>query len=343
MPGPIYSFGDYLKQRFDYRVHKVTVNADMGCPNRDGSKATGGCIYCNNRSFNPNRVRSNPDIESQIEAGKHVVRKRTGAEKVLAYFQAYSNTYAPLAYLEDLYERALKHPGVVGLVIGTRPDCVSLEVLDLLLSYQQRGFEIWLEYGLQSAHEVTLARINRGHGFAEYADTVRKTRALGLSVCTHLILGLPGEEETMMMQSLERALDAGTDGLKFHPLHVVRQTKLAYEWKRGDVPLLDQQIYVSLVCDMLERVPADCTIHRLTGTASHDILLAPHWCGGKWQVINAIYAEMQRRGSVQGCRFANRISGLIEHRLQRQLPPGRAQAGQSQAGSGAGSLMRQAV
>ncbi len=343
MPGPIYSFGDYLKQRFDYRVHKVTVNADMGCPKRDGSKATGGCINCNNKSFNPNRIRSNPDIESQIEAGKRVVRKRTGAEKVLAYFQAYSNTYAPLEYLEELYERALKHPGVVGLVIGTRPDCVSMDVLDLLVSYQRRGFEIWLEYGLQSAHEATLTRINRGHGFAEYADTVRKTRALGLPVCTHLILGLPGEDEAMMMHSLERTLAVGTDGLKFHPLHVVRQTKLAHEWKNGDVPLLDQRAYVSLVCDMLERVPADCAIHRLTGTASADILLAPDWCNKKWQVINAIYAEMQHRGSTQGCRSENSISGIQENRLQQQLPSGLSRAGSAQVENAANLLVHLAV
>jgi len=299
---PIFSFGDYLKQRFDYRVHKVTVNANLNCPNRDGSKASGGCIYCNNKSFNPNHVRADPDIEAQIEAGKRVVKKRTGAEHVLAYFQAYSNTYAPLAHLKSLYERALSRPGVVGLVIGTRPDCVSQGVLELLVSYQQRGYEIWLEYGLQSAHESTLKRINRGHGFAEYADTVRLTRRLGLPVCTHLILGLPGEDRSMMMESLRRTLEIGTDGLKFHPLHVVRHTRLASEWKKGNVTLPDQRTYVSLVCDMLEQTPADCAIHRLTGTASDDVLLAPAWCGGKWLVINAIYREMKHRNSVQGCK-----------------------------------------
>lgn len=323
MPGPIYSFGDYLKQRFPFRVHKVTVNADLGCPNRDGSKATGGCIYCNNKSFNPNRVSGTPDIEGQIEAGKRVVKKRTGAEKVLAYFQAYSNTYAPLAYLEELYERALKHPGVVGLVIGTRPDCVSPDVLDLLVRYQRQGHEIWLEYGLQSAHDETLKLINRGHGFAEYAETVQATRALGLPVCTHLILGLPGEDEGMMMESLERAIEVGTDGLKFHPLHIVRHTRLAHEWKKGGVPLLDQQAYVSMVCDMLARTPAGCAIHRLTGTASGDVLLAPAWCSLKWQVINAIYREMQGRGLTQGCALESSpaISPQYLQKTQRQQLP----------------------
>jgi radical SAM protein (TIGR01212 family) len=222
---------------------------------------------------------------------------------VLAYFQAYSNTYAPLAHLKTLYERALFHPGVAGLVIGTRPDCISRDVLELLVSYQRQGHEIWLEYGLQSAHAATLKRINRGHSFAEYAETVTLTRQLGLPVCTHLILRLPGEDKAMMMDSLERTLEVGTDGLKFHPLHVVRHTKLAAEWKKGAISLLAQSAYVALVCDMLERTPADCAIHRLTGTASDDILLAPAWCCKKWQVINAVYQEMRRRNSVQGCFY----------------------------------------
>lgn len=247
-----------------------------------------------------------------------------GTGKVLAYFQAYSNTYAPMAHLKKLYERALDCPDVVGLVIGTRPDCVSGDVLDLLASYQKQGYEIWLEYGLQSAHGSTLARINRGHSFAEYADTARKTRELGLKVCTHLILGLPGEDRAMMMESLQQVLDIGADGLKFHPLHVVRHTRLAYDWKRGDVALLDRQNYVSLVCDMLEKTPPDYVIHRLTGTASDDVLLAPSWCGGKWQVINAIYKEMAVRNSFQGSRFRC-IPGNKPQLLRQSQQAGQAQ------------------
>ncbi len=300
MPGPIYSFGDYLKQHFEMRVHKVTVNADFSCPNRDGSKGHGGCIYCNNVSFNPNAERKAPDIAAQIETGRKIVKKRTGAVKVLAYFQAYSNTYASVERLRFLYEQALRCPDVVGLVIGTRPDCVAEEVLDLLASYQQRGYEVWLEYGLQSAHDETLHRINRGHTFAEYCDTVVATREWGLKVCTHLILGLPGEDRSMMLETLTRTQEVGTDGVKLHPLHVVRHTMLAHEWRKGGIELLTQPEYVSLVCDMLERMPASWVVHRLTGTASEDILLAPEWCAGKWAVINAIYAEMNRRGCSQG-------------------------------------------
>jgi len=297
----INSFGYYLKRRFPQKVHKVTVDAGFTCPNRDGSKGRGGCSYCNNKSFNPNKRREVPSIEQQIETGKAVVKKRTGATRVLAYFQAYSNTYAPLSELADRYEQALACPDVVGLIIGTRPDCIDVEVVELLGSYRDKGYEIWLEVGLQSAHDVTLQRIRRGHDFATYAQAVRLIRARGLPVCTHLILGLPGENRSMMMQTLERMMDTGTDGIKFHPLHIVRHTLLTHEWKRELFPLLSQHEYVSLVCDMLERVPPRYVIHRLTGTASQDMLLAPSWCVKKWAVINAIHAEMKRRSSHQGC------------------------------------------
>ncbi|MFQ5581086.1 MAG: TIGR01212 family radical SAM protein [Mariprofundaceae bacterium] len=300
MPGPIYSFGDYLKQRFAMKVHKVTVHAGFSCPNRDGAKGHGGCIYCNNGSFNPNTRRTEPDIAAQIKAGRQIVKKRTGATKVLAYFQAYSNTYAPVERLHFLYEQALHCPGVVGLVIGTRPDCISDQALDLLVQYQQKGYEVWLEYGLQSAHDETLHRINRGHNFADYRDAVQRTRSRGLPVCTHLILGLPGEDRAMMLETLARVREAGTDGIKLHPLHVVRHTMLAHEWRRENMHLLTQPEYVSLACDMLERMPASWAVHRLTGTSSGDILLAPDWCAHKWAVINAIYTEMHRRGQRQG-------------------------------------------
>jgi len=304
MPGPIFSFGDYLKTKFTEKTHKVTVNAGLNCPNRDGSRGRGGCTYCDNRSFNPNTRRDIPAISEQIMAGKEVVFRRTGATQVLAYFQAYSNTYASVDRLRFLYEQALHCPGVVGLVIGTRPDCVSEPVLDLLCSLQHRGLEIWLEYGLQSAHEETLARINRGHSFAEYQQTISMTRQRGLPVCTHLILGLPGEDREMMMETLSRVREAGTDGIKFHPLHIVRHTMLAHEWSMGGVQLLSQAEYVEIVCDMLERMPAEWVVHRLTGTASHEVLLAPAWCEYKWSVINAIFRQMEERGSSQGCALS---------------------------------------
>jgi len=251
----INSFGYYLKRRFPQKVHKVTVDAGFTCPNRDGSKGKTGCSYCNNKSFNPNRRREIPSIAQQIEAGKAVVRKRTGATRVLAYFQAYSNTYAPISELADRYEQALACPDVIGLSIGTRPDCIDAGAVDLLASYRDRGYEIWLEIGLQSAHDITLQRIRRGHDFATYAQAIRLIRARGLPVCTHLILGLPGENHNMMMQTLDRMMEVGTDGMKFHPLHIVRHTLFAHQWKQEPFPLLSRHEYTGLVCDMLERIP----------------------------------------------------------------------------------------
>jgi len=319
VPGPVFSFGDYLKQRFPYRVHKVTVNAGLNCPNRDGTKGRGGCTYCNNKSFNPNIRRRLAGIAEQIAAGRRVVARRTGATRVLAYFQAYSNTYGRLHELCALYEEALACPGVVGLVIGTRPDCVDDAILDVLAGYRRKGTEVWLEYGLQSAHDVTLARIRRGHGFAEYVWAVNATRQRGLPVCTHLILGLPGEDHAMMLETLARVRETGTDGIKFHPLHVVRHTLMAHEWRRGEIHLLSQPEYVHLVCDMLEQTPPEWAVHRLTGTAAPDVLLAPDWCARKWAVINAIYAEMRRRGSCQGQRPGRPAASVAP---EPEMPPG---------------------
>jgi hypothetical protein len=197
-------------------------------------------------------------------------------------------------------------------VIGTRPDCVSDQALDLLAGYQKKGYEIWLEYGLQSAHDKTLLRINRGHDFAAYRDAVERTRLRGLPVCTHLILGLPGEDRAMMLETLKRVRETGVDGIKFHPLHVVRNTLLAHQWRRGEVELLSQEVYVGLVCDMIERMPEQWVVHRLTGTAAGDVLLDPGWCSRKWAVINAIYAEIDRRGSRQGCALGQDVSSCAD-------------------------------
>lgn len=283
-----------MLDRYGERVHKISVNASFTCPNRDGSKGRGGCTFCNNASFNPNG-RNPATIAEQLEAGRRVIRRRTGANKYIAYFQAYTNTYADVEYLAHLYGQALAEPDIIGLSVGTRPDCVPDAVLDLLASYQERGFETWLELGLQSAFDDTLARVNRGHGFAEYRDTVRKARSRGLQVCTHLIIGLPGENGAHSMMTLQRVLELGVDGLKLHPLHVVKGTQLANQWRRGEYQPLELNEYVSIAADLVEHTPADIIFHRLTGTASPDILLAPAWCARKWLVLNAITQELHER------------------------------------------------
>ena len=281
------TFGRAMLARFGERVHKIAIDAGFTCPNRDGSIGRGGCTFCNNVSFSPNGRKPRP-IAEQIESGRQVIRKRTGAKKYLAYFQAYTNTYADTGELSCLYDQALRQPGVIGLDVGTRPDCVPDEVLDLLADYQQQGYEVWLELGLQSAHDATLARVNRGHGFAEYRQAVLKARSRGLQVCTHLILGLPGESTEHHLASLENVLALGVDGLKIHPLHVVKGTQLANEWRRGGYRPMTMEEYVSDVVELVRRTPDSIIFHRLTGTASADILLAPSWCSKKWQVLNRI-------------------------------------------------------
>ncbi|MCF6210873.1 MAG: TIGR01212 family radical SAM protein [Gammaproteobacteria bacterium] len=309
------TLGQTLLARYGERVHKVSIDASFTCPNRDGSKGLGGCTFCNNSSFSPNGHQPAP-ITEQIAAGRTVISERTGARKFLAYFQAYTNTYGELERLKAQYDQALAEPDVIGLAVGTRPDCVAPAVLDLLAGYQAQGKEIWLELGLQSSFDHSLLRVNRGHGYAEYHDTLHAARQRGLQVCTHLILGLPGENAGHARTTLERVLAEGVDGLKFHALHVVKGTRLANEWRRGEYQPWEMDQYIETVVDLLELTPPEVVFHRLTGTASPSILLAPEWCSGKWRVLNAIEAELRRRGSCQGSALT-----ATTGRLTDVLPP----------------------
>ncbi|MEW8175009.1 MAG: TIGR01212 family radical SAM protein [Candidatus Thiodiazotropha endolucinida] len=293
------TFGQYLLQRYGERVHKIALDAAFTCPNRDGSKGSGGCTFCNNVSFSPNGRQPRP-ISEQLASGRRVILKRTGARKYLAYFQAYTNTYAEIEKLTALYDAALADEEVIGRSIGTRPDCLPDAVIDLLAGYQDQGKEVWLELGLQSAFDETLARVNRGHGFAEYQESVLRARNRGLKVCTHMIAGLPGETAYHATETLQRVLELGTDGLKLHPLHVVKGTQLANAWRRGEYRPLTLEAYVDIAADLVQQTPSNVVWHRLTGTASETILLAPLWCARKWLVLNAITTELQRRRTM--CR-----------------------------------------
>lgn len=283
----VHTFGQYMLQQHGERVHKIALDADFSCPNRDGTKGIGGCTFCNNASFSPNG-RTPPTLATQINGGKCAIGKRTRARRFLAYFQAYTNTYADVAQLKILYDQALQHPDVIGLSIGTRPDCVPDVVLDLLASYRDRGFEIWLELGLQSSFDDTLLRINRGHDYQAYVDAVKRIHARNINLCTHLIVGLPGEELAHNMITLDRVLEQKTHGLKLHPLHVVKGTQLANEWRRGEYQPLTLDEYIDTAVTMIRHTPSDIIFHRVTATASLDILLAPMWCNKKWLVLNSI-------------------------------------------------------
>ena len=299
VPELINTFGQDLLRRHGQRVHKVAINAGFTCPNRDGTKGRGGCTFCNNNSFSP-YARQAPNVREQLAAGRATIRKRTGALRFIAYFQAYTNTYADVDELDRLYRQALEESDVIGLAVGTRPDCVPPPVLDLLARYQGEGHEVWLELGLQTAFDGTLERVNRGHGFAEYVDATRAARARGLRVCTHLIVGLPGERPEHSKSTLERVLELGVNGLKLHPLHVVRGTALANSWRHGEYVPWSFDAYIHTAADLIELTPPEVIYHRLTGTASPRILLAPDWCRHKWQVIDGIANLLLQRGTRQG-------------------------------------------
>ncbi|MCP4408126.1 MAG: TIGR01212 family radical SAM protein [Gammaproteobacteria bacterium] len=310
------TFGQAMLQRYGERVHKIAIDASFTCPNRDGSKGRGGCTFCNNVSFSPNGRKPVP-LSDQIAAGRRVIRKRTGARKYIAYFQAYTNTYAGVDELQRLYDQALAETDVIGLSVGTRPDCVADSVLDLLSSYRAKGHEVWLELGLQSSFDETLQRVNRGHGFAEYCSTLKAARSRGLAVCTHLIVGLPGESARHCRITLERVLDLGVDGLKIHPLHVVKGTQLANEWRRGHYQALALAEYVSIAVELIRRTPPEVVFHRVTGTASPSILLAPTWCSKKWLVINSITEALHsERTKQRAC-----LPEILEHRVMSAKTP----------------------
>ena len=295
----IHTFGQFMLRRHGQRVHKIALDAGFTCPNRDGSKGIGGCTFCNNASFSPNG-RDAPSIATQLASGRRAIARRTRARRFIAYFQAYTNTYASVQQLDTLYREALSEPDVIGLAVGTRPDCVPDAVLDLLAGYREEGMEVWLELGLQSAFDDTLSRVNRGHGLSEYQTAVVAARQRGIPVCAHLIIGLPGESDAHYHASLDTVLALGVDGLKLHPLHVVKGTLLANQWRHGEYSPLAMSDYLRIAADLIERTPEHIVFHRVTGTAAKDILLAPTWCSQKWNVLNGIEGELRRREHRQG-------------------------------------------
>ncbi len=293
-----------MLSRYGERVHKIAIDATFTCPNRDGSKGRGGCTFCNNASFSPNGLKPET-IPTQIDAGKRVIKKRTGALQYIAYFQAYTNTYGDINTLRSTYDEALEQQNIVGLSVGTRPDCVPEPVLELLAEYKKQGYEVWLELGLQSSFDETLKRVNRGHNYQEYCTAVDAAHNYKLNVCTHLMLGLPGEDKSHALTTLKRVLSHGVAGLKIHPLHVVKGTHLANDWRKNEYTPIEFEEYVETVCDMIELTPADVIFHRLTGTAPDKILLAPSWCEKKWKVLNAIKTELENRNTFHGIHSRN--------------------------------------
>lgn len=299
-----YSFNRYLKETFPgLRVYKIPIDAGFTCPNRDGKVATGGCIYCINRSFSPNtRLESRPSIKEQIQRGMDFFRRHYQAQKFIAYFQAFTNTYDEPGRLKSIYDEILSFPDMVGLAIGTRPDCVSEEILSLISTYT-RKYLVWIEYGVQSSHNKTLQLINRGHSYEDFVKAVEITRSRGIKIATHIILGLPGETRADMLTTTLRIGQLGLDGIKIHHLYVARNTPLEKWYNEGKVKVMTLAEYLRLVCDCLERLPENMVIQRLLGELSDESVLAPKWGKSKGTILNLIEKELARRGSYQGRLF----------------------------------------
>lgn len=287
----INTLGKHLKARFGTRVRKLSLHVGFTCPNRDGTLGRGGCTFCSVRSFSDDEPAAS--VGAQMAARK---AELTRAERYLAYFQAYTNTYAEVEELRRLYEEALTQADVVGLCVGTRPDCVPDAVLELLAAYHEQGYEVWLELGLQSAHDATLERINRGHGFAAYADAAARARRYGIPVCAHLILGLPGESRAMMVNTHARVIEAGVEGLKLHPLMIVKGARMAAHHARGEVAPPGLGDYAEAAAELIRRTPPAVVFHRITATARHPTLIAPAWCATRWPAAQAIHALLARDG-----------------------------------------------
>ncbi len=295
------SYGRYLREIFHSKVYKIGIDAGFTCPNIDGTVAYGGCTFCDNRSFSPNSRGIPKPIRRQVLDGIEFYRKRYGAEKFIVYFQAFTNTHGPVDRLRRLYDEALDCPDVVGLSIGTRPDCVAEEVLDLLSEYRSKT-HLWVEYGLQSIHDKTLENLNRGHTFPQFLDAITRSSQRDLRVNAHVILGLPGETHAMMMQTADAIAGLPLKGIKIHHLYISKDTALEKAYRRDPFPLLTAEEHVSLVCDFLERIPPEIAVERLLGELNEAYVVAPRWNTTKSEILRLIDHEFGRRGSLQGSR-----------------------------------------
>jgi radical SAM protein (TIGR01212 family) len=299
-------FNSYLREIFGERVQKIALDAGLSCPNRDGTISDKGCIYCDSRGSGTGAMISHGlSITAQIEKSREYLGRRYGAKKFMPYFQSFTNTYAPLSQLKKFYDQALERPDMVGLSVATRPDCVTKEILELLGSYQKDHL-VWIEYGLQSAHDITLSRINRGHDVACFEQSVHMAKEFGLNVCAHIILGLPGETRDMMLETAWFLGRLPIDGVKTHLLYIVKGTPLAMLYEKGEHQCLEKEAYVDLVVDVLECLPSDMVIQRLTGDAAEAELMAPLWAKHKSDTLERIRRRLEERDTWQGRLYQKR-------------------------------------
>ena len=292
-----YSLNEYLKEKFNEKVYKLALDIGCTCPNRDGTLDTRGCIFCHNGSSH--FAESGDNINIQIENAKSRLHDKTNARKFIAYFQSYTNTYGDVEYLEEVFTTAIKRDDIVALSIGTRPDCLQNNILDMLEKLNKIK-PVWVELGLQTTKEETIKYIRRGYENSVYENAVNELKRRGVTVITHIIIGLPNETKADILNTVDFAVKCGTDGLKLQLLHILRDTDLYVDYKQGVVKPLTLDEYAEILFDCIERIPENIVIHRITGDAPKEHLVEPQWSADKKKVLNTINQEMEKRNIKQG-------------------------------------------
>lgn len=303
---PLYAdMGSYLVARFPYKVQKISLHAGFSCPNRDGTKGRGGCTYCNNQTFSPDYCHTGRSITEQLDEGIAFFARKYPDMKYLAYFQAYTNTYGATPYLAACYEEALAHDGVVGLIIGTRPDCMPPDLL-AYLSDLARDRYLMVEYGIESTYDETLARVNRGHDYASAVDAVRRTAEAGIPVGAHMILGLPGESRETILSHAGRLSALPLTMVKLHQLQLIRGTRLAQEYEQGLADIYPYTVteYVDLAIDFIERLRPDIVVERFVSQSPDALLIAPRWGLKNHEFTAGLLQRMRERNTWQGRLWA---------------------------------------
>ena len=299
---PYYSFDSMLKERFSQKVYKVALNGGMTCPNRDGTLGSRGCIFCSAGGSGDFAGNKEDPISVQIETQAQRLREKRNASSFIAYFQAYTNTYAPVSYLREIYTEAIDHPDIAALSIGTRPDCLGKEVLDLLEELNHKK-PVWVELGLQTIHEKTAAYIRRGYPLSCFAAAVKELRKRNLDVIVHTILGLPGESREDILETISYLNHMDIQGIKLQLLHVLKGTDLAEDYLAGKFRVYTMEEYIDLVIDCLEHLSPKIVVHRLTGDGPKELLLAPLWSSAKKTVLNTLHHQCKVRGAWQGKQY----------------------------------------
>ncbi len=295
-----HSLDYYLKETFGEKLYKLSLDGGMTCPNRDGKISYGGCIFCSQEGSGDFAAKFSGDIDKQIEDAKSVISEKFSGRRYIAYFQSYTNTYAPLQYLKDLYYSVAEREDIAVLDIATRPDCLSDDVIELIADLSSRK-PVWVELGLQTSDDETAALINRGYKTEIYHKAVEKLHDAGVVVIAHMIIGLPGEDISKMLSTAKHIADCGSDGIKLQLLHILEGTKLAVMYRNGSAKALSEDEYIRILCEIIARLPPEMVIHRLTGDGDKRKLIAPLWSGDKKRILNRINHELKLRNIVQGC------------------------------------------